>query len=131
MGHLCTCCLGKTRTLTNGTRIRCATITPQGNFLVSSLAALSLRFRFDTAKLVLFRESTKFFSNFFQNFFLFFIICLHFNPLCYIKSLSYFIPNSRRSGSLIVKIKIVTKPAVFIRWNSRRHFQHKTVIRSG
>ena len=26
------CCLGKTRTLTNGTRIRCATITPQGNF---------------------------------------------------------------------------------------------------
>lgn len=25
-------CLGKTRTLTNGTRIRCATITPQGNF---------------------------------------------------------------------------------------------------
>ena len=24
------CCLGKTRTLTNGTRIRCATITPQG-----------------------------------------------------------------------------------------------------
>lgn len=32
-GVLCTCCLGKTRTLTNGTRIRCATITPQGNIL--------------------------------------------------------------------------------------------------
>ncbi len=25
------CCLGRIRTLTGGTRIRCATITPQGN----------------------------------------------------------------------------------------------------
>lgn len=28
------CCLGRIRTLTGGTRIRRATITPQGNFYV-------------------------------------------------------------------------------------------------
>lgn len=78
-GVLCTCCLGKTRTLTNGTRIRCATITPQGNFFGGSIAALSLRFRFDTAKLVLFCESTKFFQNFFQKKYHYFLIYLFFS----------------------------------------------------
>ena len=61
-------CLGKTRTLTNGTRIRCATITPQGNFVLS----LGL-FPFDDAKLVLFLELTKFLSNFFCNIFIDFL----------------------------------------------------------
>ncbi len=28
------CCLGRIRTLTGGTRIRRATITPQGNFVI-------------------------------------------------------------------------------------------------
>lgn len=36
------CCLGRIRTLTGGTRIRRATITPQGNVSVS--------FRFDDCK---------------------------------------------------------------------------------
>ena len=38
------CCLGRTRTLTNGTRIRCATITPQGNLRKSAVNLLSLLF---------------------------------------------------------------------------------------
>lgn len=43
--HFSFSCLGKIRTLTNGTRIRCATITPQGNVLSFSepLSLLTLQ----------------------------------------------------------------------------------------
>ncbi len=55
-------CLGKTRTLTNGTRIRCATITPQGNVFVFGfdLAFGLMSVPFDTAKLQLFSILTKY-----------------------------------------------------------------------
>lgn len=48
-------------------------------FFGGSIAALSLRFRFDTAKLVLFCESTKFFQNFFQKKYHYFLIYLFFS----------------------------------------------------
>ena len=48
------CCLGRIRTLTGGTRIRRATITPQG-----------IVFCFCAAKLCTFFVSAKFFSDFF------------------------------------------------------------------
>ncbi|WP_301749051.1 hypothetical protein, partial [uncultured Duncaniella sp.] len=52
-------------TLTGGTRIRRATITPQGNFyFVLSLGVVL--FPFDSAKVGVNSESTKFFRNFFQ-----------------------------------------------------------------
>ena len=51
------CCLGKTRTLTNGTRIRCATITPQGNSRKGFKEGESLTF--DSANLNHFFNSTK------------------------------------------------------------------------
>ena len=49
------CCLGRIRTLTGGTRIRRATITPQGNGLVIT-----------GAKLCTFFDMTKFLGDFFR-----------------------------------------------------------------
>lgn len=54
-------CLGRIRTLTGGTRIRRATITPQGNLF--DCRGYSLK---SSAKLSGFFESSKFFGNFFQ-----------------------------------------------------------------
>ena len=50
------CCLGRIRTLTNGTRIRRATITPQGK----------VSCRFDVAKVRTFFEPTNLFPLFFR-----------------------------------------------------------------
>ncbi len=40
------CCLGRIRTLTGGTRIRRATITPQGNFFVCHRVCFELAYSF-------------------------------------------------------------------------------------
>ncbi len=53
------CCLGRIRTLTGGTRIRRATITPQGSVARGY-------FPFASAKLQRFFYSAKFFGTFFQ-----------------------------------------------------------------
>ena len=53
-------CLGKIRTLTGGTRIRRATITPQGNFSVIRLSC-----RFDDAKVRTFFYPANFSATFF------------------------------------------------------------------
>ena len=64
------CCLGRIRTLTGGTRIRRATITPQGNFSLGTGGSLAAPYRaFASAKLCCFFYSCKFFRTFFRRFF--------------------------------------------------------------
>ena len=58
------CCLGRTRTLTNGTRIRCATITPQGNLFCFS-SRFSYRVVLTSAKLWIIFGLCKYFQGFF------------------------------------------------------------------
>ncbi len=64
------CCLGRIRTLTGGTRIRRATITPQGNFSldIERLACCSVSC-FCECKVMLFFLSVQIFSHFFRRFF--------------------------------------------------------------
>ena len=62
---LCLCCLGRIRTLTGGTRIRRATITPQGNLLVLGYQ-LSRCFRLTSAKVEVIFESAKLLGKIFQ-----------------------------------------------------------------
>ena len=63
-------CLGRIRTLTGGTRIRRATITPQGNFSLGTGGSLAAPYRaFASAKLCCFFYPCKFFHTFFRRFF--------------------------------------------------------------
>lgn len=63
-------CLGRIRTLTGGTRIRRATITPQGNFSLGTGGSLAAPYRaFASAKLCCFFYPCKFFRTFFRRFF--------------------------------------------------------------
>ena len=64
-------CLGRIRTLTGGTRIRRATITPQGNLFISTCfrARLPYRLLITDAKVQTFLNSPKFYGNFFKNIF--------------------------------------------------------------